>query len=270
MNDLNAIFSSQPLLDLTLQTQGLDLSELTQENTNLKIYIPTCNNYIKYVEAVLYTFKKYWYDYDNYEVVILGYKPPEFELHKNVTFYSMGEDDSVGKWSNGLIKYFESIDDEWIIHWNDDCPLSGLINVEILNLFYDKIRDKNTDPAIVKYCLMSDTSSREHIELEDHGDFKLIEAEQGSDYRLSLPYQIWNRKYFLKNLPENTDPWKFETQHPKHDGYRMLGTKGKFCTDMYQLMRRENIWPKWNTSLGGVKMGHDADDYAFISGTLVV
>ena len=35
---------------------------------DIKIYIPTCNKYLKFVEFVLRSFKKYWPDYENWEI----------------------------------------------------------------------------------------------------------------------------------------------------------------------------------------------------------
>ena len=52
----------------------------------MNIYIPTSNKYIHLVEALLYSLKKYWYDFDNTKVVIVGYEEPKYALPKNVLF----------------------------------------------------------------------------------------------------------------------------------------------------------------------------------------
>ena len=231
----------------------------------MKIYIPTCNQSTYLVEALLYSLNKYWFDYDNHKVVILGYDKPKFKLGDNVSFYSMGKHDPIEEWSTDLKKYFENVDDEYFIYMNDDGPLSKKIDSQLINLFYD-ILSQNKDSKIGRIGLTQDISRRGHDEIGDYGDFKLIEAHQNSQYRTSTQFSIWSREYFLKYLKNSQTPWQFELQHPINDGYRVLATKNKYCLDFYHLQRKgARMSDDWDLSVyDRKKMVDNIEDYNFI------
>ena len=73
----------------------------------LKIYCTTSDNYHHALKVFCYTFNKFWGN--DWEVVVLGYKTPEFDLPTNFSFVSMGVQTGPDDWSNDLKKYFESI-----------------------------------------------------------------------------------------------------------------------------------------------------------------
>ena len=235
---------------------------------NFKIYIPTCNNTIYLVEALLYSLKKYWYDYENYYIIILGYKHPKFDLEKNVTFHSMNEDDPVENWAVDLKKYFENVSDKYFIYMNDDCPLSRKIDSELLQLFCN-ITSENENTKIGRINLTQDISNRGHNVVGDYENFQVIESHQNAQYRTSTQFSIWSREYFLKYLKQNQTPWQFELEHPKHDGYKILGTKHKYCLDFYHLNRIFGTPDNWNVSCyEKTKLEDNIDDYNFIKSVM--
>ena len=204
-----------------------------------KILIPTCNKYIKFIKFVLRSFKMYWPDYNNWEIVILGYNPPDFELDSNVSFYSMGKECPIGEWSTPIKKYLQSIDDEYFIYWNDDGPLSSPVSEEILS-FLSSFLYENQDSNVVNCCLHGDIATRPHQVINEYPDFKLIEANQSNKYRLSTSFKIWKKEYFLKYLHDNITPWAYELQHPTNDGYRLFGITNDnnlYCTDHYHIFK---------------------------------
>ena len=230
----------------------------------MKIYIPTCNKTIYLIESLLFSLKKYWYDYEKYDIIILGYTYPEFELDKNVSFYSMKKDDTVNRWAIDLKEFFEGITDDYFIYMNDDCPLSRKIDLELLNLFFDIISE-NKNSKIGKISLTKDLSNRGHNNIGNYDNFNLIEAHQNSEYRTSTQFSIWNRNYFLKYLKDDMTPWQFELQHPKNDGYSILGTGSRYCLDFYHLRRMYGKPDNWYISTHEQKkLEIESDEYNFI------
>ena len=204
----------------------------------MKIFIPTSNKSIYLVEALLTSLPKYWPEYNDYQIKILGYDSPKFEfLHENISFEKLNDVDNVNNWA---IDYF--------IFMNDDCPLSRDVNAEILNILIETAL-LNKDGNIGRICLTKDVSNRAHTVIADMGSFQIIEAPQSAEYRTSTQFSIWNRKYFMKHAKENMTPWQFELQtNPRNDGYRILGTSGTYCLDFYHLHRVYGTPNDWNLS----------------------
>ena len=236
----------------------------------MKIYIPTSNKTVHLIEALILSLKKYWNNFENYEVIILGYDKPKFSLDSNIKFVELNTTDEVSNWAIDLKKYFESVNDEYFIYMNDDCPLSRNIDESILNLFFD-IVSENNDSKIGRICLTKCVSNRPHFVVGDYDDFQLIEAEQDSEYRTSVQFSIWNRDYFTKYAKENMTPWQYELQHdPKNDGYKILGTKGLYCLDFYHLMRKWGISDDWNISCHeNQQLNENSDEFRIIKKVLV-
>ena len=98
----------------------------------MKAYIPTCDKYIKLTEACIHSCKKFFDK--NLDITILGYDKPQFKLDPNVKFISLGKDTGPENWSNDLIPFFNSIDDDFFYYFNDDSFILNEINQNILIL----------------------------------------------------------------------------------------------------------------------------------------
>ena len=184
---------------------------------NLKAYIPTCDRFIRLIEANIISLKRYFPA--EIEITILGYSSPSFELPHNVNFISLGEDRGPNFWSTDLRSYFESIDDEFFLYLNDDCVLVKNVNLEELERVYNEL-----DSKVGRLSLTHDLFTRPHEDINDI----FITSSQNADYRCSTQYSIWNRKYLLKYLEPGLTPWQFEREQSikaKNDGYKILGLK---------------------------------------------
>ena len=75
----------------------------------MKIYISTSDKYLQLLKPFSFLFNRFWGEQQ--DVVVLGYKEPDFELPNNFEFVSMGVSRNDPKeWSDGLRDYFKSID----------------------------------------------------------------------------------------------------------------------------------------------------------------
>ena len=101
----------------------------------LKVYIPTCDNYLWLIKPFMFLFNKFWDD--SIQVIYLGYNPPNFNLPSNCSFISLGKDDNLKNWSNDLKNYFLSIDDEYFIMTVDDSFLVHPTNIDLYKMITD-------------------------------------------------------------------------------------------------------------------------------------
>ena len=62
--------------------------------SNLNVYIPTCDSHLFVVKGFAHFFNKYWGE--DFQVKILGFTEPNFDLPSNFEFISMGKE-QVGK-----------------------------------------------------------------------------------------------------------------------------------------------------------------------------
>ena len=98
----------------------------------IKVYVSTSDNYINLIKIFQFLFNRFW-DVEQ-EVIVLGYKEPDFKLEKNFSFHSMGQSRyTPNEWGTDLKKYFESIDDEFfILIFEDNFPVKP-VNHNLLN-----------------------------------------------------------------------------------------------------------------------------------------
>ena len=191
------------------------------------VYLAACDNYLHALRATHYLFQQFWPDA---QVVVLGYKKPTFEFSENWSFISMGSDPGVQQWSNGIIDYFNSIDDTHIIFGVEDHPPIKPVRTNII----DKLLHLMDDPKVGKITLTEDLTNRAYEFHSINEGTQIIKTAQNADYRLSTQYAIWQKDYFLKYLRRNIDPWDFEVNgsvRAKNDGYDIVGTCGQIGQD---------------------------------------
>ena len=202
----------------------------------MKVYIPTCDSHLFAIKAFSYFFNKYWGE--DFEVKILGFSKPDFLLPDNFEFVAMASEQVGGAhgWSNYLIEYFNSIDDEYFIFGIDDfCivrPFDRTLYVTLLGELNETVGRIDLQPSLQysrdpdDVILYKEFSDFDILELNQHRSTKTVD----SLYRITGQFSIWNRKYFLKNLHPNWSPWDWEmrgSMMAEGDGYKILGTEKK-------------------------------------------
>ena len=194
----------------------------------MKIYVSTSDNYLSLIKIFQFLFNRYWST--EQEVVVLGYKEPDFKLEKNFSFHSMGQSRyTPNEWGTDLKKYFESVEDEHFILIFEDNFIVRPVN---FNLFSSIKKLLNDD--VGRFCINNTIEkSRGYVGttscVGSVGGVDLLECTQTSQYRLSGMPSIWNRKYFLKYLQNEWSPWDWEikgSELAKNDNYKILGTGG--------------------------------------------
>lgn len=209
----------------------------------MKIIIPTCDKYLKVLEAKKYTMDMF--GGQNLDVTILGFKEPNFNIG-NWKFVSLGEDTGPQSFSDDIYKFFKDFKDEYFIYGNDDTVILDKINIDLIDKF-KKIMDN--DNNVVK-IIMSPAAKRHYNGGIYNGDDNLLICKQSADYRLSLSYSMWRTSYFIKHLQNGLSPWEFELRDvAKNDGKIILGTSNNHVMDLGHIYRvGGKLRPTWYIS----------------------
>lgn len=174
-----------------------------------KVYVMTSDGYLPILRSYAYLFNRYWSE--EQPVVVAGYAAPSFELPPNFSFISLGnqKDYPVNKWSNGLIKLLNQIDDSHLILMLEDYLITRHVDTDAIRILYDYARQFT---YTVRVDLTGDRLYAHGADL-NYGAVNrldLIKSMPGSPYHLSMMTAIWNRELLLKVLVPNETPWDLE------------------------------------------------------------
>lgn len=175
----------------------------------MRIFVMTSDGYLNALKAFSWLCNKYWKP--NPEVVVVGYRSPDFELPSNFSFVSLGnqKDYPMSRWSDGLIKLLNQIDDSHFVLMLEDYWISRHVDAEAVQILYDYARQFT---YTVRIDLTGDRLYAGNADL-DYGHVNrldLVKSMPGSPYHLSLMTGIWNRELLLKVLIPNESPWDIE------------------------------------------------------------
>jgi len=195
----------------------------------MRIIVTTCDRYLPAILPLAHLLKKYWHHHP--PVLVGGFTPPDFDLPANFSFHSIGkqEDYPIGKWSNGLIKFFNEIDDEAFLFLLDDMPPIRQVNSQAIKMLYDYViqfrnvaRMDVTDDRLYSGGADKDYGNCGHL--------KLVKSSRDSEYFSSMMPGIWRRSHFLRLLIPNESPWDIELRGtPRLRRMRDVDVLGVHC-----------------------------------------
>lgn len=160
------------------------------------------------------------------EVVVVGYEPLPFNLPPNFTFHSIAPQTYPAcRWSNGIIEFLQSVDDEnFIWSFEDYWLIRGVNHPAVASLdSYLKCH-----PDVWRVDLTADRlKSGGAMDRGYWGHLDMIETGPDVPYCLSTQMCVMNRRHTLRILRNNLTPWQFELQdqHAALGGLRVMGTK---------------------------------------------
>lgn len=157
-----------------------------------------------------------------------GYTDPGPKMTLGHTFHSIGkfEDYPLNKWSDGIIKFLESIDDELFIYTMEDFWLRQPADVDGIKIL-EKLMLK--EPSIARIDLSYDRAT--NPEVSAWGTLAWLDmlmSKPYSSYHFSLQMGIWRRQAFLDCLEPGESPWEAEVNgSPRlaNLGALVLGTR---------------------------------------------
>lgn len=194
----------------------------------MRVYVLTCDKYLKTVEPFAYFFNKYYSP--NQEVIVCGFTPPDFELPPNFSFWSLGKESDypVDKWSNQLLYVLDRIPDDIFWLMLEDYFITQPVDVDMVERLYEYSSNLTN---LLKMDLAAERLyARGSTDFDTWGDLEFIKSDVNSPYHMSLYVGLWRRDHLLEVLIPNETPWQIEiegTNRLQEIGERLLvlGTK---------------------------------------------
>jgi len=157
------------------------------------------------------------------QVVVGGYSYPTFDLPKNFLYHSIAPRNyPPNLWSNGLIKLFNEVPDDFFIILYEDYWLCRPADLRGIEVAYEYMRDKN----VLRFDLTNDRLyAGGMFDVDHYGCYDIIETPEGTPYQLSMQPGIWNMTLFKQFLKPEIDPWQIELYCPVPKEMRILGMR---------------------------------------------
>ena len=189
--------------------------------TDIKIYVLGCAKYADLFKEFTERFQKYWGS------PFLAYISPY----------------DIERWSNGVIDFLNSIDDEYFILLHEDFYLTELVDLETINKLYKLAVEEKAD----RVSLMGNHSPERTEKVSWYNVYK-----PNQPYQVSFEASVQRRGFLLDHLRPNENPWDSE-RHPIKRGVNgKILTSDKPCIFYGDKLRQgklqeeimnPNIWP---------------------------
>ena len=190
----------------------------------MRTLVFTCDDYLFLLPPFAYLWNKY-FGQDS-EVLVAGYCRPDFTLPPNFQFRSIEATAyPAERWSNGVLKILQQLDDELFIMLLEDywlnAPVAGK-TIEVVERYL------TAHPEVLRCDLTSDrlqSGQARDVETFDGVDF--VETPHSCPYQMSLQAAVVRRTLLQQVLPPDISPWSLELYGNKwlRPELRVLGTK---------------------------------------------
>jgi hypothetical protein len=173
-------------------------------------------------------FAHQWYKYARLPFEFAGYTDPGVQMTLGHTFNSIGDFASYpfGRWSDGVIKFLDSIHDDLFLWMMEDF---WLIRDADVNAIYRLEEYMLQHPDIARMDLSADRANNQNIlDVGYLGRLDLVESTKDIPYHFSFQAGIWRRTMLLDCMIAGENPWQAEINGSARLielGYRVLGTR---------------------------------------------
>lgn len=215
----------------------------------LRVFVETSDKYLWCLKPFSYLFNTYWSSLQ--PVVVFGYSKPKFSLPSNFSFFSV---DNVNyppeRWSDGVIRFLRSVDDEHFVLMLSDYFLIRTVDLRGVTACHEYVRER---PEVLRIDLTADRLYAGGMrDVEGWGNYDIIETDENTPYQMSTQAGIWNRRRMLELLEPNKSAWEVEIHTHPVAPIRVLGTrqyivryanallKGQLDTQQLSMMPKEH------------------------------
>jgi len=213
-------------------------------SNDLNIYITTSDAYHHCLKPFAFLFNKFWSS--DKKVTFIGYKEPQVMLPSNFDFISLGEQRGPSYYSEDLRSFYESIDDSHFICTMEDQFILDYVNFDVIDKLSEYLDREKVGRACLTNSIFQSHMGKKHSGYDIQKDYEIIEYGQGSEFRMTTEWSIWNKDYLCRYLPNGLSPWQFErvnSQISKHNGYHLIGCRNKVAIQHAEALRRR-YWGK--------------------------
>jgi hypothetical protein len=188
----------------------------------LRVFVEVSDKYLWTLQPFSYLFNLYWSELQ--PVIVAGYSRPDFKLPKNFTYHSIDKVNyPAEKWTDGMIKFLRSYDDEHFVFLLCDYWLCRTVDLRGVQACYQYVKDR---PNVLRIDLTDDRQyAGGMFDVEAWGNYDIIETPHGTPYQMSTQAGIWNRRLLLSLLRPNVSPWNTEMYTSPPPDMRVLGTR---------------------------------------------
>jgi len=180
---------------------------------NPRVFVTTNDRHQWILPAFAHLFNRYWSSLQ--PVVVGGYKRPDFDLPDNFAFHQIASENyPVERWSDGVMEFLRSVDDELFVWMLEDMLLTRTVDVATVSSLADYMMQHR---EVIRIDLTTDrlyagASPGQRPDYEYWGHLDLVWSEPSSPYHLSLQAAIWRREYLLHYMVEGETPWQLEME----------------------------------------------------------
>jgi hypothetical protein len=188
----------------------------------MRVFVEVNDKYLWTLKPFAYLFNIYWSSLQ--QVVVAGYSKPNFRLPDNFVFFQIDEANyPADRWSDGMIKFLQSVDDSHFALLLCDYWLCRTVDTRGVAACYDYIVDR---PEVLRIDLTADRLyAGGMFDVESYGSYDIIETPHGTPYQMSTQAGIWNRQRFLELLHPTCSAWEVEIHTNPPHSMRVLGTR---------------------------------------------
>lgn len=191
-------------------------------NDKLKVVCLTNDNYLWAVRPFAYLMCVYWSTQQ--PIVMGGFSYPRFRMTPNVEYVQIATQNyPANKWSNGLIKLLNAIEDDHVVFVLEDYWLSRTVDLRGVDMCHKYIKDRDN---VLRIDLTDDRQyAGGMIDVESWGCYDIVETLHGTPYQFSTQAGIWNRQLLLSLLKDGRTAWETEIDTQPPADMRVLGTR---------------------------------------------
>jgi hypothetical protein len=159
------------------------------------------------------------------DLEVAGFTRPSF-LSPDVPFFSIGafSDYPIQRWSDGVIKYLQSITDELVLILLEDYWLMRTINRAALDTAKALMLDH---PHVVRFDVAADRMFAKNARyIGNMGTLDICSAKGA--YSLSFQASIWRREMLLEVMQPGETPWQAEISGSGRLNEKPFGVVGTY------------------------------------------
>lgn len=173
----------------------------------MKVTLFTCDKYLWCLRPFAYLFNKYWSHEE--EVLVFGYKVPDFDLPDNFSFYSISPREYPADiWSSGVSIGLRLLKDRNVVIFLEDYFLKRKVDVDLVHKLDDYMY---LDESVLSIDLSGyRLSLKNAIPYSIAGYDDLVKSPHGSAYQMNFQVCMWNRELLLYHMLGRESPWQAE------------------------------------------------------------
>lgn len=164
----------------------------------LRVLVTTCDKHLWLLPGFAYLFNKYWSP--KQEVVVGCFAKPKDKLPDNFTIHQIQKENiPVERRSDGLIKFFRQLDDEYFVWMLEDFWMVDYVDIDGIELLLNWMK---TRPDVLRVDLTADRYvDNKRGSFQDAGKLghlDLILSNRGNKYLWSHQGALWNKYIMLR------------------------------------------------------------------------